>query len=39
MPESGESGEAAGVDESAVVVEDVDISAKGPYFLSRYQAE
>lgn len=39
MPECGQGGEAAGVYETAVVVEDVDVGAEGPYFLARYQAE
>ena len=39
MPECGEGGEAAGVDEAAVVVEDVDVSAEGRHFLPCHQAE
>lgn len=39
VPERAQGGEAAGVDEVAVVVEDVDVGAEGPYFLAGDQAE
>lgn len=39
MAECGERGQAAGVDEAGVVVEDVDVGAEGPYFLAGDQAE
>ena len=39
MAEGGEGGEAAGVWEVAVVVEDVDVGAEGPDFLAGDEAE
>lgn len=39
MPERGEGGEAGGVDEAAVVVQDVDVRAEGPGFLAGDEAE
>lgn len=39
VAECGEGGEAAGVWEVAVVVEDVDVGAEGPYFLAGDEAE
>lgn len=39
VAEGGEGGQAAGVDEAAVVVEDVDVGAEGPYFLPGEEAE
>ena len=36
VSKGGEGGETAGVDEAAVVVEDVYVGAEGPYFLAGY---
>ena len=39
VAEGGQGGEAGGVDEAAVVVEDVDVGAEGPDFLAGEEAE